>query len=406
MKIILLFLLLSLSAVFSAYETAIFSIPSFSINTFAKKSFSAKLLYKLYSKPNFTLPLILMCNTFVNVLLSIISLKVLTDFLMKWNFSNLMILWINILVVTGFLLLFGEFSPKLLSIRKAEKIALICSPFIFLLSIIFYPIIKPFEYVIYLFTKNKSKDSLTSSELIRMFYHGRIVSKVLKGNIWKISHSLMMLGDTVAENIMIPRKNIISVEINSSWENIFKIKKDNNISQILIYKETIDNICGVVDLNRLMLCESYNNYPVMKYIEKIDFIPHIMKLSNILKRAHTKRKIFFVVKDEYGGTAGIITKNELYKYFMDSGKGIKKKKKHGNISWIVKGDNKLSEISNIINCKFPHNSMELTIGKYIIDRLGYFPSKGEVISIDESYFKVLKAKRNEIFNLEILNKKK
>jgi len=404
MQIILIFILLSLSAIFSSYETAIFSIPSFSIRTYSKKSFSAKLLYRLYSKPNFTLPLILMCNTFVNVFLAINSYKVLIKFLAKWNFSNHTILWINILAVTSFLLLFGEFLPKLLSIRKAKKIVMIFSPFIYFLSIIFYPIIKPIEYGMYLLTKKSSKDSLTSSELMRMFYQGRIVSKVLKGNLWKISHSIMMLGDVNAENIMIPRKNIISAEITSSWEKIFQIQKKNNISNLLIYKGSVDNIYGFIDFNKLNLYNDFFKKSLSEYIEKIDFIPHIMKISNILKRSHKKKKIYFVVKDEYGGTAGIITKNELYKYFIDSGKGIRKKKKLGNTFWIIKGDNKLSEISNIINCKFPYNSQDLTIGKYIIDRLGYIPSKGEVIPIGRYNFKILKAKRNEIFNIEILER--
>ena len=144
-------LLLGLSASFSASETAIFWLPTYKINTLAKKGKRGKFLFKLYNSPNYTLPLILLCNTLINVLLSIISLRTIEKILGLSELAQGIALIINIILITFLLLIFGEFGPKLLAIRKAEKVSLFFSPFIYIVGILFYPIVFPFEKLISFF---------------------------------------------------------------------------------------------------------------------------------------------------------------------------------------------------------------------------------------------------------------
>lgn len=406
MDIIIFYLLLSLtllllSAVFSASETAIFWLPSYRVESLSQQHRRGKILKLLYTSPNYTLPLILLGNTFVNVLLSVTSLKILS--LLNISILSKYTLVINILFITMLLLIFGEFGPKLLAVRRSEKVSLLFSPFIYVLGIIFYPVVKPFEKIILLILKDKEQDMLSSHEILWMFYKGRVIDKVLKGTLWKIAHSLLVLGDTPIEDIMTPRLSIVSLHEHNSWQDALKLYKQTGKSKIIIYRKNIDEVIGYVDISHQFLNNPAMQTELKHLIHPITFIPSTAKIPSYIREIQKNKNLMILVKDEYGGTAGIITEDDLYDYMVGSTatEYHQEKTTIPTSSIVLKGSTCIQEVSRNYGVHFESKHMDKSISKFILEQAGYIPRKRDYINSQGIKFEILKVRKNSILLVRI-----
>jgi putative hemolysin len=405
MDIIIFYLLLSfalllLSAVFSASETAIFWLPGYRVESLAQQHRRGMILKHLYISPNYTLPLILLGNTFVNVLLSVTSLKILG--LLHIKLLTQYTLIINILFITVILLIFGEFGPKLLAVRRPEKISLLFAPFIYALGIMFYPLVKPFEKLITLILKDKEKDMLSSSEILWMFYKGRVIDNVLKGTLWKIAHSLLVLGDTLIEDIMTPRLEIISLNEDNSWEDALLLYQQTGKSKIIIYRNNIDEVVGYLDISHQFLNNLSPQTRLKQLVRPITFIPATAKIPSYIKEIQKNKNLIILVKDEYGGTAGIITEDDLFEFMAGTTSFERSQEIISSSPMIFNGSACIQEISRNYGIHFEPKDMEKSIGKFILEQTGYIPSKGDWIKFQGLKFEILKVRKNSIVKVRIL----
>lgn len=399
-------LLLVLSASFSASETAIFWLPTYKVNTLAKKGKRGKILYKLYNSPNYTLPLILLCNTLVNVLLSIISLQTVEKIFGLSELAQGIALIINIVLITSLLLIFGEFGPKLFSIRKAEEVSLFFSPFIYILGILLYPIVFPFEKLISFILKDKKKDILSSSEILWMFYKGRLMNKVLKGSLWKIAHSLLILDQTPVEDIMTPRRELISVDSRTTWREVKDLFLKKNISKIIVYKEIIDQVIGILDLSECLADNPQPDTKVFNLMSQTYFLPTTTKLTKLINELQKSDKSTFLIKDEYGGTSGIITMEDIFWFFAGSKLPVydDKQQTKESESLIVNADMSLDIISEATGIYFKHKQLEESLNKFILRKIGFIPSKGYLFEYKNYEFEILNIRKNTILKVKITRK--
>lgn len=302
LQIISLILLLSLSAFFSASETAIFSLSSLTRRKLLKKS--AK--FQILKEPHTLLPTILFGNTLVNISISYIATIIAARFLGSLTPTNLLIIT---LIVAFVILCFGEFTPKFAATRLAEFISIKGLSFLLLIKRIFLP----FSYLIsFGMTRfwRREETKLTSKEVKVMINLAREEGHVTDREK-KFIESVLSLNDITAEDAMTPRKKIRAFKERTPMSSIVSKRLH---SRIPLYDEDIDDIKGILyikDVLPYLKNGKLENILPLKLKRDAVFIPSTMRLSELLALFQKKRTHIAICVDEYGGVDGLITLDDI-----------------------------------------------------------------------------------------------
>lgn len=318
LNIIFLVFLLILSAFFSSSETALFSLS----RMYRKKlenstNISKRCITKLLKNPQQLLITILLGNTIVNVtfasLSAIIALKISAGFNL---ISQSVAIIIEIALATIIILIFGEIVPKVYAIQYAEKYSsLIAFPISFFKTILF-PIVKILEWLAYIFTLGRksglieSEIKVTTEDIKNIVYDSSSDVVGMPKDEREMLNSAFEFSDTRVKEIMTPRIDITAVDIEEGIEKLINTIKKSGFSRIPIYRGNIDNIIGMVYSKDIIL-----NYEDRKRVKNLIrscyFIPENMKISYLLSYFRKKKVHLAVVVDEYGGTSGIVTLEDV-----------------------------------------------------------------------------------------------
>ena len=251
LHIIAIICFLFLSAFFSGSETAYFSLTKLQLKQIEKKgTANSKRISRLLSKPRELLILILLGNTIVNVaassLAALITIKISNQFLRST--PETLLIFVEIVLMTMLLLIFGELSPKLFAYANPERVAGSSSLFLFVLRFIFWPVIKFLEMISNLFTKSKleiESGNITSEDL-KNIIHSKATRHSLEENEKKIIASIFKFSSTTSREILIPRVDIVAIEASDSMDDLRKLFFESGHSKIPVYKKNIDNIIGII----------------------------------------------------------------------------------------------------------------------------------------------------------------
>ena len=317
-NIILLVFLLILSAFFSSSETALFSLSKM----YRKKlenstNLSKRYITKLLKHPQQLLITILLGNTVVNVAFASLSVILALEVIKIINFRiELLAIIFEIVIVTIIILIFGEIVPKVYAMQYAEKYSnFIVFPIRFF-TIILYPIVKILELIAIIFNPVK-KSNLVESEL-------KVTTDDIKNIVYDSSphvvdihkderemlNSAFEFSDTRAKEVMTPRVDITAIEIEDGIDKLINTIKESGFSRIPIYRGNIDNIIGMIYSKDIIL-----NLEIKRGIKSLMrscyFIPENMKISHLLSYFRKNRIHLAFVVDEYGGTSGLITLEDV-----------------------------------------------------------------------------------------------
>ncbi len=301
-------ILLIFSALVSGSETSFFSLTATDLEELEKQK-QDKTIKQLLSNPKELLATILVANNFINIAVVIIS-TYLTAILLRhitgfWKYV------IEIGVVTFLILLFGEILPKVYANRHPVKFAkLMAKPLIFLKKLL-YPISIILVKSTNIVEKRLKKENLNLSV--------DQISQVLdmtnthetSDEERKIFDGIVSFGETEAKQIMRPRIDVFALEDNQNIEEIIKEVSKHGYSRIPVYHENIDNIVGVLFAKDLIPYLDKKNFDWKKLLRRPFFVPENIKLDDLLKDFQDKKTHLAVVVDEYGGTSGIITLEDV-----------------------------------------------------------------------------------------------
>lgn len=405
-QIMLLIILLILSGFFSASETALMSLSKIRIRHMVDEGIKgAKLLEKLLEDPNKLLGGILIGNNIVNIgassLASTLAYRIFGDS--------------GVAVATGIMtilvLIFGEITPKSLAKQNAEKISLLVAPIINLVVIIFKPLVWLFSNVSGLIIKlfggdlSKTEPFITEEELKTMVDVGE-EEGVLEVEEKEMIFNVFEFGDLQVKDIMVQRVNVVAVNVTSTYEEVLKVIKDEQFSRIPVYNESIDDIVGVLNVKDLILLESdKENFDVTKYMREPFRTFEFKKITELFSEMKTTRNHIAVVLDEYGGTVGIVTIEDLIEEIVgeiedeydERDKDIEVIKEN---EFIVDGSTRLSDLSDMIGFEIESEDFD-SIGGYVIGYLGRMPKVGEEIKTNKFRLVVEKIDRNRIKKVRI-----
>jgi len=312
--LLLIFVLLILSALFSGAETAFFSIAKIHLKKLEKDNTSiSKRILKLLKKPKQLLFSVLLGNNLVNTaataLATIFALKLAEGI---GSYKPLVITGL-IVVMTILLIIFGEIIPKLYALSTPIRFAGFISVFITVFKFLLYPVIIVLDLLATHLSKKKEFTAVLSTSLsqddIRNIVQSQRSNTVLEENEKNIIDSIFRFSSTEVKEIMVPRVDIVGVELNSSIDEARAIIVESGYSRIPVYKKNIDEIVGVVYAKDLILYPEKSTLLTLQ--RKVSFIPENMKIQALLNQFQSRKKQIAIVVDEYGGTAGLVSLEDI-----------------------------------------------------------------------------------------------
>jgi putative hemolysin len=389
--ILLLVLLVILSAFFSGSEIAYVTGNKLKIEIKARKnSLAARSALYFTNNPQNFFSVILIGNSIVSI--SFASLSAL--FLVRiFGFNEITILIIS----TFILLIFGELLPKYLSSEIPDRIVFISALPIRIISFILYPFVKTTSWISTLFTKSSSLtgwsvnylfDKEDMETLVKESHEAGVVNQKESDIISRI----LDVGDQRVYEAMRPRTDVVGIDIESTVEETLDIFIESGYSKHPVYDGSLDNIKGVIFAHDLF------QFPqnLKSIIREIIFVPETKRSFDMLNEFLSKRVSIAVVIDEFGGTAGIVTMEDIIEELFGEIKDeydIDEEifRKISQDTYLISGKVEVDLINEKYKLNIPYGDYE-TLGGYITSRLGRIPAQGERVTIDN--FNILIAKGN------------
>lgn len=310
--LVIIFFMIVFSAFFSASETAYTSANKIRLRSKAEngKKSAARAL-KIIEKYDKTLTTILIGNNIVNILTSSLATVLFIDLLEDADKGSVA----STVVVTIVVLIFGEILPKTLAKSHAESFACGISGIMSFLMTVFTPLSAVFillqKGANKLFASKNKEVSMTEQELISII--DEIEDEgVLEEQEGSLVRSALEFDETIVSEVITPRVNIVAIEINSDTEKVKDLFIKEQYSRLPVYEKTVDHIVGVITqhdfFEKIVRGESFTISDIM---QDTLHIPNLMKISDVLKQMQKNKLHLAVVVDQYGGTEGIVTLEDI-----------------------------------------------------------------------------------------------
>lgn len=382
------------SAYFSATEIAFVVANKIKIEIRAKQNvFGAKAARRIIKNPEEVFVTILVANNIANITFaSFFGLYLQNSFQLS-EISTL-------LITTLIILTFGEVIPKAFTQEVADIAILYFSyPFKFIKAVLF-PIVKLLEnisrYVLRKLKLDFNLPQILEKEDIKILLKESLEAGAVDKEDKKIIDRVIELGDQRVNEAMKPRTEIVACDINASKEELYQIFIDSGYSKIPIYEGSLDTIRGVVYLNDLFT--EFNQ--ITDIMKPINFYPETKSSIELLKEFLSEGISIAIIVDEYGGTSGLVTTEDLIEELLGE---IKDEydvdenicRKIAENTYLISGRVEIDTIRENIGVDIVEGKYE-TIGGYIMNRLGKIPSEGEEFIIDNFKFTIIKATPNRI----------
>ena len=375
---------LLLSAFFSGSETAFFSLTKIQLKKMEKKrSRSNRRIFRLLKNPRELLIIILLGNTIVNVAASSSAALIAISLGNKYlsHLSQSLIITIEIILMTILILIFGEITPKLLAFSSPEKIAGFSSFFLEIIKYILWPLIKILEFISSIFSIKQS--TATNSDLTSEDFKNLISSKAAQNSLEesekKIISSIFRFSSTLAKEIMTPRVDIIAVD---SSEGLKKVKEQivkSGHSKIPIYKTNIDNIIGIVYAKDVILNPAKQTLAAL--LRPSLFITENTKIQNLLNQFKNKKIQIAIVVDEYGGTSGLLSLEDILEELVGEIMDEYDKEKPtisrlNDAEYIISGMCSIPELNETFNLNIDDEEYD-NLAEFLYDNFNKVPKKNE-----------------------------
>ena len=377
-------------------------------NLSKKRDRGAKRALKLLKKPDLLLATILVGNNFANILAS----SIVTIIMLNYFGGNVLL---GAVLLTTFILIFSEITPKTMAAVKPESFAKRSSLLLKTLLYILRPLIAITNYissiVLGIFNINvkdaKDNDNLNTQELKTLLDEsGDLIPKQYRGML----SSILGMEELVVEDIMTPASEVIGIDIDLDYETNKKIIESSEYTRLPVYKNSIDNELGTLHLKNshsfLETLEAKEN--VQNILTKTYFVSQSTALMKQLKEFQDNDKNMALVVDEYGEIEGLITIEDIFKeiagkFGSDKVELEKEFTKLKDGSIITDGNSRIRDLNNFVNWSIPEDSSK-TINGLITEHLDQIPNANLCVEINKYRFEVLKIEDNSISKIKIKKK--
>ena len=407
LQIGLLIVLLLGSGFFSASETSLMSLSKIRIRYMEEEGVKgAKLVSSLIEKSSDLLSSILVGNNVVNIAATSVSTSLFINIFGDGGVA------IATAVMTVLVLIFGEITPKTIAANSPEKIAVIVSKPISIIMKITKPIVWVFNLLTGIIFKimgieNDGVKPFITEEELKAMVNVSHEEGVLEIEEREIINNVFQFGDMQAKEAMIQRLDMVAVNIEDSYDEIIELFKSEKLSRLPVYQESIDDIVGILNIKDIIFLsdEEIKNFNIKNYVREAFFTYEFKKITQLLEEMKKEKSQMAIVVDEYGGTAGLLTIEDLVEVIVgdiddEYDEEEEEIVKVSDNEYLVEGSTKISDVNEQIGINFESDEFD-SIGGFIIGYLKRIPEENELIEVGNVKFSVESIDKNRINKIRI-----
>lgn len=385
MQLIALIILVLLSAFFSSAETSLSTVNRVRLKTLAEEgNRRAKTALEVLDKYGKMLSAILIGNNIVNLSASALA----TTLAIHIHFT----VGIATAILTVVILIFGEIVPKNMAMINSEKMALLYASMISGLMKLLTPLIFVIDSlakgIMKLFRVDADKKTAMTENELRTYVEVGHEDGVIESEEREMIYNVFDFGDAVAKDVMIPRIDMVTVDKEATYEEVMEVFKDCMYTRIPVFEEDKDNIIGLINIKDFILVEDKAKFKISDILRQAYYTYEFKKTADLLVEMRQKCFNVAFVLNEYGGTAGMITLEDLLEeivgeirdeYDSDEEQLIQKMQDR---TYLVEGSMKLSDINDELGTDLQSEDYD-SIGGLIIEHLDRVPEDGAQIVTDQ-----------------------
>lgn len=322
---------------------------------------------------------------------------------------------VAVTVILGlFTLVFGEIAPKSLAMQHAEKFALGTAGLIRMLSILALPVVKVVSFVSDLVvrpfgTHVRFATPILTEEELKMLVEAGEEEGVIEVEEKEMIHSIFDFTDTVARQVMVPRTDIDAAPITSTLDDLLDIITSTGHTRIPIYEDNVDKIVGVVHAKDLLpvLRREPRAFDIKQVMREAYFIPETKDVDELLAEFKRGKLQMAIVRDEYGGTAGLVTVEDLLEEIVGEIRDeydVEEPMIHtvDEDRALVSARMSVDDLNELMNLNIPESEEYETIGGFVFDLFGRQPEQGETISWSNLDFVVASVEEGRLQRIEVI----
>ena len=422
-QILILVILILLNAFFAASEIAFISLNDAKIEKQAKEgNKKAKQIEKMLKSPSKFLATIQIGITLAGFLSSAFASDAFAEKIAPMLYK--MVPFINIsvwksisiilitIILSFFTLIFGELVPKRLAMKNYEKISFATIGIIRTISIITAPFVKLLTLVTNTVSKifgvgETDEESVTEEEIKMMIDQGE-EKGTIKEEEKELINNVFEFNDITVSEIMRHRTEIFAVDINISNEELLKelSKEEYRYSRIPVYDETIDEIKGILYVKDVLKNIKKSNFKVKNVVKDVYFVSQNRLINEVFKELQKSKKQMAIVLDEYGGTAGLVTMEDILEELVgdiydEYDKEEKEYEKIDETTYMLSGNMPIYDVNKLINAEIPEGDYD-TLSGFLQEKLGRIPAEKEkpIIETKKVTYKIEKYKDRRILKVK------
>ena len=425
-NIVILIFLILLNAFFAASEIAFISLNDARIEVQAKDGNKrAKLINKMLKDPSQFLATIQIGITLAGFLSSAFAVDTFADKVVPLFYTAIPSIsigtWRNIVIIlitvilSYFTLVFGELVPKRIAMKYAEKVAYTSVYIIKFISKLTLPFVKLLtistNVISKMFGVNSEESEDITEEEIRMMINAGEEKGTIESQEKEMINNIFEFNDKIVSEIMIPRNDIFAIDMNATISGMIEtLTEDDKYSRIPVYEGTVDEIKGIVYVKDLIIARKRGNTKVKHIMKEAYYVSETKPVDELFNELRKNKKQLAIVIDEYGGTAGIVTMEDILEEIVgeiyDEYDDVEYKyEKINDTTYVFEGNVAIYDLEKILDIKVPEGDYD-TLAGYLIDKIGKIPEKSEKIAYEtqEAIYKIDKVKNKRIVRVKIIKK--
>ena len=414
--IIYLLITMAFSAFFSGMEIAFVSVDKLRVEMDRKGGVSSRILSLFFRNPNDFISTMLVGNNIALVIYGILMAQIIgVNLLAGWITNHFVMVLVQTVTSTLIILVTGEFLPKTLFKINPNLALNVCAVPLFICYVVLYPISKFSSGVSYLFLRlfgmkvNKEASAKAFGKVdLDYFVQSSIDNAESEETLdteVKIFQNALDFSAVKIRDCIVPRTEVVAVALDTSLEELKGRFVESGISKIIVYDGNIDNVVGYIHSSEMFRSpKDWRNH-----VKEVPIVPETMAAHKLMKLFMQQKKTIAVVVDEFGGTSGIVSLEDLVEEIFGDIED-----EHDNTSYICKqiGEHEyvlsarleIEKVNETFNLELPESDDYLTVGGLILNQYQSFPKLHELVSVGKYQFKIIKvtATKIELVRLKVM----
>ncbi|MGR3310558.1 MAG: hemolysin family protein [Candidatus Brocadiales bacterium] len=403
-ELLLYLLLLFLSAFFSASESALFSLTREEVQDLTNKSWRSpinKIIAQLLDDPRSLLVTILCGNLLANIGCFSLSYGLIEDIVVTSAFGGVLAIGGASIGAVFIMILLGEAIPKSIAVKTPLRIAQLVALPIYFLKKVLLPVRIPLKFIVdglnFIFGKKHVKETQVTLDELKMLVEFSEKQGMVDKHERKMIHAVLDFGNIQVKDVMVPRVDVTFCDMADAAKGFLSMSRQTRHKKIPVYEDTVDNIVGVIHAKDVFLNPDGN---LRSFVRTIQFVPESQAIESLLRQFRRQHTQMAIVVDEYGGTAGLVTLEDILEEIV--GEILDEFDRHEEPIKQLDG-NKYHVAGNLnIHDWSKHFGIELeshecdTVGGFVVTLLDRIPQNGDRVEYKDIIFTVENVRKRRI----------